>query len=77
MTDPSEIVNTIHRMKWQHIEHGGEPTKITMSIKTYYTMLKAVQNMVIVHKEPKKQTICGLEIEVRDDVADDTLFIVS
>ena len=74
MTDPSDIVNTIHRMRWQHIEHGGEPTKITMSIETYYTMLNSVKEIMNITGKP---TICGLEMEVRDDVADDTLFIVS
>ena len=78
MKNPSEIVSTIKRMKNKHIENGGEPTKITMSKETYYTMLQSVQHLIINYKDRQKmQTICGLEIEVRDDVASDTLFIVS
>lgn len=76
MTDPSEIVNTISRMKWQHIQYGGEPIKITMSIQTYYTMKNAVKDLFIPSKE-RPETICGLEVEMREDLADDTLFIVS
>ena len=76
MTDHSEIVNTISRMKWQHIQHGGEPTKITMSIQTYYTMKNAVKDIIVPCKS-KEEKICGLEIEMREDLADDTLFIVS
>ena len=78
MKNPYEIVSTIQRMKHKHIENGGEPTKITMSNETYYTMLQSVQHLIINYKDrPKMQTICGLEIEVRDDVERDTLFIVS
>ena len=75
MTNPSEIANTIHRMKWQHIENGGEPTKVTMSVQTYYTMLNSVRDIMV--NAEKSKTICGLEIEVREDVEDDVLFIVS
>ena len=76
MTNYSDIVNTLSRMKWQHIKYGGEPTKITMSIQTYYTMKNAVKDIMFPCKS-EEETICGLKIEMREDLSDDTLFIVS
>lgn len=75
MLEPPEIVNTIHRMRWQHKQFGGDPKTVTMGLQTYYTLL--MDNHLYYTKGCNCNMICGMEIEVRNDLADDVIFIVS
>lgn len=77
MTD-EEVVTSIKQMMWDHIRHGGEPKKITMSRRNFVEMASNLRDLVcidlgddVVHK------IFGMEIVIRDDVDPNTLFIIS
>ena len=78
MTNPEEIVETIQKMKYKHEANGGKPEKITMHSETYYSMLASCKEVMAVEIEKVPHaTICGLLMEVRNDMDKDVLFIVS
>lgn len=76
--DEEAVLNAIKRMRWDHLRHGGEPTKITMSRKNFVEMVSGVRELMCIDKgDYPEYTVCGMEIEIRDDVDPETLFIVS
>ena len=76
--DDEAVLNAIKRMRWDHLRHGGEPTKITMSRKTFVEMVSGVRELMCIDEgDHPEYTVCGMEIEIRDDVDPETLFIVS
>ena len=76
--DEEAVLNAIKRMRCDHLRHGGEPTKITMSRKTFYEMVSGVRELMCIDEgDHPEYTVCGMEIEIRDDVDPETLFIVS
>lgn len=73
-----DVLNSIKRMRWDHLRHGGEPTKITMSRKNFVEMVSGVRELMCIDAgDHPEYTVCGMEIEIRDDVDPETLFIVS
>lgn len=76
--DEQCVLNAIKRMRWDHMRHGGNPTKITMSRKNFHDMVSGIRELVCIDAgDHADYTICGMEIEIRDDVDPETLFIVS
>ena len=76
--DEEAVLNAIKRMRWDHLRHGGEPTKITMSRKTFDEMVSGIRELMCIDEgDHPEYTVCGMEIEIRDDVDPETLFIVS
>ena len=76
--DMEAVLNTIKRMRWDHLRHGGNPKKITMSRKTFDGMVSGVRELMCIDEgDHPEYTVCGMEIEIRDDVDPETLFIVS
>ena len=73
-----DVLAWIKRMRLDHLRHGGEPTKITMSRKNYVEMVSGIRELIYIDEgDYPKYTVCGMEIEIRDDVDPETLFIVS
>lgn len=73
-----DVLNSIKRMRWDHLRHGGEPTKITMSRKNFVEMVSGVRELMCIDAgDHPEYTVCGMQIEIRDDVDPETLFIVS
>ena len=71
-------IDDIKRMRETHMRYGGEPTKITMSRKTYDEMVSGIRQLMIVPDNAEDVwKVCGMEIEIRDDLDPDTMFIVS
>lgn len=76
--DEEAVLNTIKRMRWDHLRHGGDPKKITMSRETFHDMVSGVRELMCIDAgDHPEYTVCGMEIEIRDDVDPETLFIVS
>ena len=76
--DEKTVLKTIKRMRRDHLRNGGYPKKITMSRKTFQDMVSEVHELMCIDKgDHPEYTICGMEIEIRDDVDPETLFIVS
>ena len=76
--DEETILNTIKRMRWDNLRYGGDPKKITMSRKTFNDMVSEVRELMCIDAgDHPEYTVCGMEIEIRDDVDPETLFIVS
>lgn len=76
--DEETVLNVIKRMRWDHLRHGGDPQKITMSRKTFRDMVSGVRELMCIDEgDHPEYTVCGMEIEIRDDVDPETLFIVS
>lgn len=74
----TDVLNSIKRMRWDHLRHGGDPKKITMSRETFNDMVSEVRELMCFDKgDHPEYTVCGMEIEIRDDVDPETLFIVS
>ena len=71
------VIDDIKRMREQHMRYGGEPTKITMSRKTYREMVDGIRLLMTVPDNVEDWKVCGMEIEIRDDVDPNTMFIVS
>ena len=72
------VIDDIKRMRLAHMRYGGEPKKITMSRKTYEEMVMGIRQLMTVREDDYETwTVCGMEIEVRDDVDPSTMFIVS
>lgn len=73
-----DVLNSIKRMRWDHLRHGGDPKKITMSRKNFVEMVSRVSELMCIDAgDHPEYTVCGMEIEIRDDVDPETLFIVS
>ena len=73
-----DVLAWIKRMRWDHLRYGGEPTKITMSRKNFVEMVSGVSELMCIDAgDHPEYTVCGMEIEIRDDVDPETLFIVS
>ena len=73
-----DVLAWIKRMRLDHLRHGGEPTKITMSRKNFVEMVSGVRELMCIDAgDHPEYTVCGMEIEIRDDVDPETLFIVS
>ena len=76
--DEQYILNAIKRMRLDHMRHGGNPTKITMSRKNFHDMVSGIRELFCIDEGDHDDcTIYGMEIEIRDDVDPETLFIVS
>lgn len=75
--DEQYVLNAIKRMRLDHMRHGGNPTKITMSRKNFHDMVSGIRELYIDAGDHADYTVCGMEIEIRDDVDPETLFIVS
>ena len=72
------VVDDIQRLRNQHLRYGGEPTKITMSRKTYEEMVSGIRQLMTVPDNAEEDwKVCGMEIEIRDDIDPNTMFIVS
>ena len=72
------VVEDIQRMRNQHMRYGGEPTKITMSRITYCEMVDGIRQLMTVPDNAEEEwKVCGMEIEIRDDVDPKVMFIVS
>ena len=77
MTD-ADVLGSIERMRRDHIQHGGEPKKITMSRKNFVEMVSGIRELICIDAgDHPEYSICGMAIEIRDDVDPETLFIVS
>lgn len=75
---PSEAFDYIQRMRWDHIRNGGDPKKITMSRKTFATIVASIRDLMVIDAgDHPEYTICGMEIEQRDDIDPNVMFIVS
>ena len=73
-----EIVTWIKRMRLDHMRHGGEPKKITMSRKNFVELVSGLRDLVCVDMgDDVGHVIFGMEVEIRDDVDPNTLFIIS
>lgn len=73
-----DVLASIKRMRWDHLRHGGEPTKIIMSRKNFVEMVSGVRELMCIDAgDHPEYTVCGMQIEIRDDVDPETLFIVS
>ncbi len=76
--DEEAVLNAIKRMRFDHLRHGGNPKKITMSRKIFHDMVSGVRELMCIDAgDHPEYTVCGMEIEIRDDVDPETLFIVS
>lgn len=76
--DEKDVLNAIYRMRLDHMRHGGNPTTITMSRKTFHDMVSGIRELVCIDAgDHADYTILGMGIEIRDDVEPETLFIVS
>ena len=76
--DEQDVLNAIYRMRLDHMRHGGNPTTITMSRKNFYDMVSGVRELMRIDEgDHPEYTVFGMEIEIRDDVDPETLFIVS
>ena len=71
------VIDDINRMRYQHMKYGGEPTKITMSRKTYNEMVDGIRQLITMPDNGKDWKVYGMEIEIRDDVDPQVMFIVS
>ena len=71
------VIDDIKRMRHQHMRYGGEPTKITMSRKTYVEMVSGIRQLMTIQDNEEDWKVCGMEIEIRDDIDPNTMFIVS
>ena len=77
MTD-DDVLKWIKQMRVDHLRHGGEPKKITMSRKNFVEMVSGFRELVCIDAgDHPEYTVCGMEIEIRDDVDPNTLFIIS
>lgn len=60
---------------------GGEPSKLQMDMATFYMMLEEMDNLndVVAIENLGRVTyfVCGLAFEERNDIAKETVFIVS
>ena len=73
-----DVLNCIKRMRLSHLRLGGNPKKITMSRKTFNDMVSEVNELMCFDAgDHPEYTVYGMEIEIRDDVDTETLFIVS
>ena len=74
----NEVLEWIKRMRWQQLRHGVKPTKITMSRKNFNEMASGLRELVCIDAgDHTEYTVCGMEIEIRDDVDQNTLFIIT
>lgn len=71
------VIDDIKRLRLAHMRYGGEPTKITMSRKTYVEMVSDIRQLMTIPYNADDWTVCGMEIEIRDDVDPNVMFIVS
>jgi len=71
------VIDDIKRMRTQYMRYGGEPTKITMSRKTYDEMVSGIRQLMTVPDNEEDWKVCGMEIEIRDDIDPEVMFIVS
>lgn len=72
------VIDDIQRLRNQHMRYGGEPTKITMSRKTYEEMISGIRQLTTFPDNAEEEwKVCGMEIEIRDDVDPEVMFIVS
>lgn len=76
--DEETVFSIITRMRLSHLRLGGDPKKITMSRKTFNDMVSGVRELMCIDAgDHPEYTVYGMEIEIRDDVDPETLFIVS
>ena len=76
--DEETVLSIIKHMRLDHLRHGGDPKKITMSRKTFHDIVSGVRELMCIDAgDHPEYTVCGMEIEIRDDVDPETLFIVS
>lgn len=73
------VIDDIKRMRWSHLRAGATgPGKITMSRKTFNEMVNGVRELMCVDAgDHPDWTVCGMQIEVRDDVDPEIMFIIS
>ena len=61
--------------------HGSEPSKLQMDIETFHMMLEEMDNLndvvAVENLGHAVYFVCGLAFEERNDIAKDTIFIVS
>ena len=73
-----DAVLEIKKMQWEHIRHGGQPSKITMSTQTFIEIVDELNDLIAVNKEGHiVYQIFGMDIEMRDDIDQNTMFIIS
>ena len=76
--DEADVLGSIVRMRRDHLQHGGEPKKITMSRKNFVEMASEISELTYIDAgDDQECSICGMTIEIRYDVDPETLFIVS
>ena len=72
------VIDDIKRMRWEHLRHGEEPKKITMNQRTFDEIVSSSNELICIdagdHPEYK---ICGMDVEIRNDVDPTTMFIIS
>ena len=73
------VIDDIKRMRWSHLRAGATgPGKITMSRKTFIEMTSNVRELMCVDAgDHPEWTVCGMQIEVRDDADPEVMFIIS
>ena len=73
------VIDDIKRMRWSHLRAGATgPGKITMSRKMFNEMVNGVRELMHVDAgDHPDWTVCGMQIEVRDDVDPEIMFIIS
>lgn len=73
-----DAVLEIKKMQWEHIRHGGQPSKITMSTRTFVDIVDELNDLIAVNKgDHVEYRIFGMDIEMRDDIDPSTMFIIS
>ena len=76
-----KIIDFVKRSVDEIKLHGGEPSKIQMSSAVFYMMLEEMDNsddvIAIENLGHLTYFVHGLAFEERNDIAKDTVFIVS
>ena len=76
-----KIIDYVKRSIDEMKMHGGEPSKLQMDMATFHMMLEEMDNLndvvAVENLGHVVYFVCGLKFEKRNDIAKDTVFIVS
>ena len=76
-----KIIDYVKRSIEEMKLRGGEPSKLQMDIATFHMMLEEMDNLndvvVVENLGHVVYFVCGLAFEERNDIAKETIFIVS
>jgi len=82
-----KIIDFVKRSMYEIRQKGTEPSKLQMSASTFQMMMEEIFNtdgtpklndVVCYEKDGKiHYRVCGLDFEERNDIAKETIFIVS